>query len=108
MSYRGKMDPLRDQRLTPRSSREAFGTSFPPRRRERGMSWVWYALIVVHNVHEYVDVNEDGFGWTLARIWQHRRDGYRVYTKKEDSMGWCLRTTLSDIDAAKVAAMLFC
>ena len=61
-----------------------------------------------HNVHEYVDVNEDGFGWTLARIWQHRRDGYRVYTKKEDSMGWCLRTTLSDIDAAKVAAMLFC
>lgn len=45
MKYKGKADPLLDQRLTARSSREAFGTSFCSHRRDKGVSWVWYVLL---------------------------------------------------------------
>ena len=45
MKYKGKADPLLDQRLTARSSREAFGMSFCSRRRSKGVSWAWYVLL---------------------------------------------------------------
>lgn len=44
----------------------------------------------------------------IASIWQHPSEGYAVYTIGKNSKEWEFRTTLSNIGAAKVAAMLFC